>query len=375
MAGRNVLVTGASGFIGKRLVRRLVSKGYQVRCLVRPTSDISDLKLLDCSFITGDVVKTPNLLFDAVKGVDTAFHLAASTHLVRSRDLTRVNTAGTRNVLEACAGLTSPPTFVFVSSISAAGPNDGLRLLTECRICNPLSEYGFSKADCELWVREYSSRLPVSIVRPPIVLGEGDRQGLKMFRTIDNWGCHFVPGFADDLFSVIHADDLADALIAVAERGRRLDIEHASRGIYFAAGDEAFTFAELGNLIGTALGRTHTRIVRVPKPLMWLVAGMNELRGRVTGSPCYLNLDKFHEAFAGSWACSNQKLTTEVGFRISATILQRLEQTVEWYRQQDWLKRKQPVPPGHRQPLPGQPPTTSSIRPSSTVAQIHKVGK
>ena len=230
---------------------------------------------------------------------------------------------------------------VFISSLAAVGPSSGTRLLTEEDECRPVSHYGRSKLACEQLAAKYSKRMPISVVRAPIVLGEGDEHGLELFKTIDRFHCHFVPGFRNRLFSIIHAHDLVDALIAVAERGKRLDMSSNGQGIYFAAANEVVTYADLGRQIGKAVGNRWTLVIRVIEPCIWLSGAINELIGRIKGQPQYLNLDKSREAVAGPWACSAEKLRKEVGFDISVSIQTRLQQTVAWFRQKGWLRDKQ----------------------------------
>lgn len=165
-----------------------------------------------------------------------------------------------------------------------------------------------------------------------------------MFQLIDRWGWHIVPGFVHRLFSVIHVDDLATALMGVADRGERLVPDSASQGVYFASEDETFTYAGLGKLIGQALGRSRTRILRVGKPAMWFAAAANELVGRVSGSAQFVNLDKAKKAFAGSWTCSNKKIRDELGIIHTVTMQERMEQTVDWYQKKGWLKQQRVTP-------------------------------
>jgi len=338
MSGQKVLVTGATGFIGSRLVRRLISRGDDVTCLARKSSNLSELEKLNCSIVFADVVEEPSALPAAIANVDTVYHLAALTCAIRSRDLVRINTTGTRNVLKACANQNCPPTIVFVSSLAAVGTSSTSCPSVESDPRQPVSFYGRSKAACELIAMEYAGQLSISIVRPPIVLGDGDRTGFKLFQTIDKLGWHLTPGLADHVYSVIHVDDLVTDLIGVADRGKRLAQDSEAQGIYFASSDETFTFSALGTLIGQALGRKRTRILRCPLPLTWMFAAVSEVTSRLRSRPQFVSMDKLREARAGSWVCSNARLKAEVGVAPTPTMLQRMEQTAAWYRQQGWLK-------------------------------------
>lgn len=342
MSTKNVLVTGASGFIGGNLVKRLIACGASVTCLARRTSDVTALKKLRCAIVFADTTQDRIDVNSAVAGCDTVYHLAASTRAVRSPELVETNLAGMKNVLNACATSHSPPTLVFASSIAAVGANPRLLPHQESVSGDPDSFYGRSKAACESLAREYATRVPISIVRPPIVLGPGDRHGFELFQIIDQWGWHFVPTFSTYEFSVIHVDDLVTALIGVAERGTRLSAEaDVENGVYFVSADETPTYSELGRMIGTALGRRRTRVLRIAKPVLKAVAVGNELKARLTCTPQYLNLDKFNEATAGSWSCSNLKIKREIGFSTAYPLPVRLKQTVKWYRQQGWLREEQ----------------------------------
>jgi nucleoside-diphosphate-sugar epimerase len=311
-----------------------------VTCLVRRTSNIDALKKSGCRIVYGDVLHDPEDVAVAVKGHDLVFHLAALTHAIRARDLVELNSNGFKTVVEACAACPAPPKLVYVSSLAAVGPNQRELPSRESSPGKPVSFYGQSKAACETIARQFSDQVPISIVRPPIVLGPGDRHGFEMFKIIDDIGWHFVPSFSTYNFSAIHVDDLATALIDVADRGQCLGPQSESQGVYFAAADEILTYSELGRLIGRALGRRRTRVLRVAMPIFWSIAGANELIGRVSSQARFLNLDKCREANAGSWSCSNSKIKEELGFAPAAPLLERLKQTGNWYRQNGWLKNK-----------------------------------
>lgn len=228
--------------------------------------------------------------------------------------------------------MTSPPVFVYLSSLAAVGPSAS----RVDELGKPVSEYGRSKRGGEVAVQSLADRMATTIVRPPIVLGEWDRVGLAMFQGIANWGLHFVPSFSDHRMSVIHAEDLASALIAAASRGKRItpleDSEQADAdGFYYAAADETPTYAELGQMIGEVMGRRRTFNVRVPTPAVWCVAAINETISQCIRKPLYLNLDKAREATAGSWTCTAERLKADTGFALRDTLATRLAQTIKWY--------------------------------------------
>lgn len=331
------LVTGASGFVGGHLVQRLHDYGYDTTCLVRAGSDLSRLIPYQPRFVTGDITDGESLAA-AVAGVDVVFHLAGATKCLRIEEFARVNIDGVRNVAQACAGCATPPTMILVSSLAAAGPSAVDRLRVETDPPAPVSNYGHSKLAGEYAAMRYADRIPITIIRPPIVLGEADRDGWSLFDSIARWNLHLVPGMSDDLFSVIHGDDLAEALILAARDGHRLRDANSTDGIYFAAADETPTYAELGRMIGEAVGRDHVRIVHSPRSAVWCIAAISEFASQIRRRPHILGLDKAREATAGSWACDDRALRRDTGFAPACSLQQRLVQTAHWYAQQGWLK-------------------------------------
>lgn len=333
----DALVTGASGFIGGHLVRRLYEDGNRITCLVRPTSDCSQLTQFDPEFVTGDVTD-PESLQRAMASADVVYHLAGATKCLRSRDLERVNIDGVRHVAQTCAACANPPTLILVSSLAAAGPTNTDRMRIESDAPIPVSKYGHSKLAGEYEAMRLADRVPTTIIRPPIVLGEADRDGLTMFDSIARWNLHFVPGMSDELFSVIHGDDLAEALILAAKKGNRVQPSESAAGIYFAASNETPTYAQLGQMIGQAVGREHVHIIHHPKPAVWAIAAINELSSQIRRRPHILGVDKAREATAGSWACDASALQRDTGFTPACSLRERLAQTVQWYFQKGWLK-------------------------------------
>ncbi|MGA2796310.1 MAG: NAD-dependent epimerase/dehydratase family protein [Thermoguttaceae bacterium] len=336
-----VLVTGASGFIGSHLTSALVARGDEVTCLVQKTSRIEGLNRLGVLLVYGDVTQ-PESLMPAVAGQDIVYHLAGLTLALAKRQFFRVNQGGIGNIARACAAQGSPPVLVVTSSLAAAGPALDGRPKIESDPAEPVSAYGQSKRAGEKEAESFADRVPTTIVRPSIVLGERDRLGLPMFRSVNRFGIHVVPSRRRPRFSLIHAADLVELMILAAQRGKRLPAtscsgSQAGQGYYFAACEEDVVYDDLGHLIGRALGRRRVFPLRVGKPTVWIVAAAVEAASQIMRRPLYLHIDKAREITAGSWICSPQKAVEDLGFSVKAPLVERLRQTAEWYRSEGWL--------------------------------------
>lgn len=335
-----ILVTGGSGFVGSHLVEALVARGEAVSCLVRRTSRTDLLERLGVRLIYGEVTD-PRSLTEAVQGQDVVYHVAGLTRVLDPREFYRVNGEGVGAVAEACAKASpGPPILVVVSSLAAAGPARHGKPLTEEDPPAPVSHYGRSKLAGEEAARQWADRVPISIVRPPIIFGPRDRACLEWFKCIRRFRLHFVPGWRRRRFSLIHVADLVQLLLLAAQQGERLrkseSPEHRSQGIYFADSGEHPTFAEMGRKMAAAMG-CGVAICYVAMPLLWTITAAIEALSRLRRKPHYINFDKIREAAAGHWICSAEKAASQLGFSPAASLDQRFHETVVWYRENGWL--------------------------------------
>ena len=215
--------------------------------------------------IYGDVTN-PDSLPPAVAGEQIVYHLAGRTLALEGREFFEVNRRGVAHIAKACASQTTPPVLVYVSSLAAAGPAINGRPRIESDPPHPVSFYGRSKRGGEHAAECYADRVPTTVVRPPIVVGEGDRLGLPLFRSVIRFGVHFSPGLRASRFSLIHVSDLVQLIILAGERGKRLPPpgqrgESRPQGYYFAACEEDPTYADLGRLVARSIGR---RVLVIP---------------------------------------------------------------------------------------------------------------
>jgi nucleoside-diphosphate-sugar epimerase len=336
-----ILITGGNGFIGSRLAAALAASQNDVTCLVRKTSQLDRLQGVAVKLAYGDVNERESLQAP-LAGKDLVFHLAGCIAPLHRAEFYRVQRDGWTNVLEICAASPRPPVVVCVSSLAAAGPSPRGRLRTELDPLCPVSHYGRSKRAAEQVAAQHADRLPITIVRPSIVFGEADRASLPMFSVPDRFHIHAVPGLLPNRFSLIHVDDLVQLLILAAQRGQRLpspgpnDSASRAQGRYFAACPEHPTYHQLGRLIGQALDR---RVIVLPAStgVAWAIAGVGHVISRICRRPVSYGLDKAAEATAGSWACSPQAAINDLGLSFPVSLLERLRQTVRWYRQHGWL--------------------------------------
>jgi nucleoside-diphosphate-sugar epimerase len=332
-------VTGATGFIGSHLVRQLNERGHSVRCLVRSDSQVNALADLGAECRLGNM-SDQEVLRNAVSHCEFVFHLAGVTKSVGGQDFQRTNVDGAMAIAKACASQSNPPTLIYVSSLAALGPARNGRALNEQSNPQPVSMYGRSKLAAEQALRGMGRNVPLTIIRPPIVLGERDFNGLELFRSVASLGIHCVPTFRQHHVSLIHVEDLMAAVLITAERGERLGSDDPSQGVYHVAAERDPTYAELGRMIGRAVGRRRVFVLPIATPVLKAVAGMNELTSRITGKPAVLNWDKSREAAVGPWTTSADKIASQLDFRVAQPLQERLNQTARWYAENGHFQLK-----------------------------------
>lgn len=325
------LVTGATGFIGRHLVRALAERGHEITCLVRETSNRAPLEPYAARFAVGNINDAESMREPASK-VDVVYHLAALLKAPWRAEFLTTNADGTRKIAEACRAAANPPTLIVVSSLAAAGPSPIDQPRTEDDPPQPVSKYGRSKLNGELAARELAAEVPTTIIRPPMVFGEHDQAARPLFKAAAR-GMLATPTLRKGRLSMVYVGDLADAMIAAADKGERIAPNAQSdpgTGVYFVAYDRQPTFHELGALLGDAVGR-RVRVVRTPSIVTKLVGAAAGTVARLRDKPSILNADKTREATAGSWICSIEKAKSQLDFAPREPVESRLHQTAKSY--------------------------------------------
>lgn len=338
----SALVTGAAGFVGRNLVRELLTRNREVCAMVHYEEGRKLFEDLDVETFVADIRQREQFA-DHVKRADEVYHLASVVAPSEDKIAFDVNVGGTENLADLIAASDSPAKLIYVSSLSAAGPckadeSGEPQLLKESDSAAPVSIYGKSKLAAEAALASRAARLPISVVRPPGVFGFWDQNLLSLYKSIA-WRINTIGISKSYRYSFVHVQDLVNGLIEVADQGKRLTGENDPNreGTYFITDPEAITFVQLGNLIARSLQCGDPLHLTIPKTICTCVAGISQWYGNTFGKRVYLNLDKIREAKAGWWACSGTRAREELGFEVARSLADRIVETGEWYREQGWL--------------------------------------
>jgi len=271
------VITGASGFVGSAVLRRLLAAGHSVRALIRRESDPRNLAGLTVEVVYGDL-RDRRSLDHALKGCSALFHVAADYRLwtPSSRGIYETNVIGTRNIMLAAmdAGLER---IVYTSSVATLGltangsPADED---TPVSLKDMIGHYKRSKFMAEAEVKRLADRekLPVVIVNPSTPIGPRDIKPTPTGRVIVDAASGRIPAYVDTGLNLVHVDDVAMGHLLALERGRA--------GERYILGACNMTLKEILCSIAVLAGRKPPAVC-LPRRLLLPVACMSEAWSRL----------------------------------------------------------------------------------------------
>jgi nucleoside-diphosphate-sugar epimerase len=327
-----VLITGGTGFIGSRLALRYLENGDNVRILGQENTaaEVDNKRLLEArgAKVTLASVTERERLFDALRGVDLVYHLAAAQHEANVPDqrFWDVNVTGTKNILEASVNA-RVKRFVHGSTIGVYGAGSAGRLDEQSPLF-PDNIYGITKLEGEKLVLSCRERLPVVIIRIAETYGPGDRRLLKLFKGIRK-KVFFIIGSGSNMHHPIYIDDLIEGLFLAAT------VAEAAGRLFVLAGEEPLTTAAMVETIAKQLG---TRIPAFHLPLSaFLVAAV--MMGKICrpmGIQPPLHRRRL-DFFTKNFLFSQERSASILGFAPRVSFGQGVAETAKWYSEKGYL--------------------------------------
>jgi len=310
MAGsrqKTIAITGATGFVGSRMLDLAVREGYAARALTRRKQDDRP----GIEWVRG-ALDNKDSLARLCTGADMVLHIAGVVNAPDRTGFESGNVTGTLAVVEA-AKQAGTKRFIHVSSLAATQPQ--------------LSIYGETKARAEKIVA--TSGLDWTILRPPAVYGPGDGEFLDLFK-MARLGFVTMPPDADGRLSVIHVEDLCRALLALLPEqedltARIFEVDDGKPG--------GWTQASFAKAIGWAIGK-RVSPVGIPKMLLRIGAGADRL---VRRDRAKLTADRVNYFCHDDWTIDPQKRLPAQLWQPRIETRQGLKDTAIWYRQNDWM--------------------------------------
>lgn len=325
------LVTGATGFIGPHVVRRLVGEGHRCRCLVRNNSNTKVLTDLGVEMVEGDITRAETLKGIA-EDMDRVLHLATLGHMsnftVTESMFDAINVKGALNVMEE-ALRARVPRVVHCSTVAAMGICQDMPA-TEQSNCNPHHSYGRSKLKAEQNVLTMvdKQKLPAVIVRFSMVYGPGDVRDILKLTRLAKKGLFPKVGSKPKLTPLIHVDDASQGLLLAAEKGKIGEI-------YLLTNTESIPFDHIRKILQDALEIRRLPLY-VPEWMATSVASLIERTFPLIGKVPPVSRKNIESTLADR-VFSIEKAQKEFGFNPQVDPEMGLRETVLWYKEQGWV--------------------------------------
>jgi len=318
---KNVLITGASGFIGSFLVEEALNRNLKVWAGIRQSSSkeyLCDESISFIDLVYADKEKLKQQIESHLTCYgkwDCIIHNAGVTKCINCEDFEKINYRYTRNLIEVLQETGAvPDKFILMSSLSAAPPIDTI--------------YGKSKRKAEEFL-EAQTDFPYLILRPTGVYGPRDKDYLPVLKSIKK-GLEPAAGYKPQILTFIYVTDLAKAVFIAAESVFSGKIYNVSDGNAYS--DETYT-----QIAKKILGKKRVLKLRVPLIVLKTVSILAEMFSKISKKPSTLNRDKYKIMKRRDWTCDISPLKQDLNFRAEYDLELGIRECVAWYTNQGWL--------------------------------------
>ena len=324
------IVTGANGFVGSHLVDYLLMKNFELRCIVRKSSNLRWLKnknviIFDCGLFNKDGIRK------AFNGANYIFHVAGVVKAKNEAGYFRGNVEATKVLLEVAEEFKENiKNFLIVSSQTVSGPSSSINNpVNEETDCKPLTTYARSKLKQEQVTLAFKEIFPVTICRAPAIYGERDTEIFIYFQVF-NRGLTTMIGFDKKELSLLHVADLVEGLYLAAISDK------ANGEIYFISSEKFYTWDEVGQITSKVLNKKAFRI-RLPHFIVFTVAAFAQFFAMFSSKPATLNIEKAKDLTQRYWTCDTSKAIRDLGYSQKISIEEGIKRTCDWYKQMKWI--------------------------------------
>lgn len=328
-----ILVTGATGFVGRKLIPRILEEGHEVVALVRSTSNVEGLSK-DIEIREADLLDISSLE-PIVQDIDVVIHLAAYFDFYPSSVdlLYKVNVEGTKNLMSACVG-TKVERFIYCSSTEVIGAvrfppgNEDTEL-------NPSFDYSKSKVLAEQIVREISkdTKLDHIILRPTGIMGEGDLYtAFEAIEAVNDGTIPVIPGDGEKGLMYTHIDDVVEGFI------KAITSKSALNTTIILCPDQGMTYNELFEYIAECCGVKPPKR-KVPTSIAKLGIGiLSPIKNR--GKTTFLWHMKTVQSMDEDRLYDNSRAKRILGWEPKVSMKEGLKHAIDWYFENGFLKKR-----------------------------------
>lgn len=329
----NILITGASGFIGSFIVEEALRQGFETWAAVRKSSSHQFLTDERINFIELNL-SSEEQLKEQLKDYqfDYVVHAAGVTKCLNKADFHRINTEGTQNLVRAIQALKMPlHRFVYISSLSIMGAireQHPYTEILESDEAKPNTAYGRSKLEAEQWLDTVED-LPYVILRPTGVYGPRERDYFMMAKSIQSH-TDFAVGYKQQDITFVYVTDVVQAVFLACEKG-------VTGRRYFLSDGEVYQSSTFSNLIRKELGNPWWIRVTAPIWVLRIVTFIGEYVGHLTGKVTALNNDKYNIMRQRNWRCDIKPAQQELGYEPKIKLEEGVRRSIKWYKDNKWL--------------------------------------
>ena len=306
-----ILITGATGFVGRNVIDRLSKEDRECIALVRNREKAEEIWRKNVELRIADL-RDREKVYSALKGIDVVIHIAGLIKTNENSEFYTSNVTGTENLARA-SQLCGVKKIIYVSSLSVE---------------NPVSHYGRSKLLAEKKLLQHKDGLQISIIRPAVIYGPYDREMYFYFKMAKRGT---VPILRRERYiSLVYVKDVAKAISLLIDRNS------PEPEIFQLSDNHIYTWGYAARVL---LGSVNVKgkVIRFPEFSPYVLAYCSRVFSKIFKYEPVLTVDKMRDFVQKKWVCNSFRLFLKTGFVPSYTIEKGFKETARWYMENGWL--------------------------------------